>query len=97
MHRYLPHTPLFSHMMLEPPSDAELEVLSHRESMIDLDHLLGRQGVATTQLTPSGKARFDGQLVDVMADGEVIERGAEVVVTAVHGNYLVVRSVAARA
>ncbi len=97
MHRYLPHTPLFSHMMLEPPSDAELEVLSHRESMIDLEHLLGRQGVATTQLTPSGKARFDGQLVDVMADGEVIERGAEVVVTAVHGNYLVVRSGVARA
>ncbi len=92
MHRYLPHTRLFSHMMLEPPSDAELEDLAHRESMVDFEHLLGCQGVAATQLTPSGKARFDNQLVDVMADGEVISRGAEVVVVAVHGNYLVVRS-----
>jgi membrane-bound ClpP family serine protease len=95
MHRYLPHTPLFSHMMLEPPSDAELEDLSHRESMVDLDHLLGCRGVATTQLTPSGKARFGNELVDVMAEGEVIGRGGEVVVVAVHGNYLVVRSAGA--
>ena len=27
--------------------------------------------MATTQLTPSGKARFEGELVDVIADGEV--------------------------
>ena len=71
MHRYLPHTPLFSHMMLEPPSDAEREVISHRESLVDFEHLLGRHGVATTQLTPSGKARFGNELVDVIADGEV--------------------------
>lgn len=92
MRRYLPHTPLFSNMMLEPPSDAELEDLSHRESMVDLEHLLGCQGHATTQLTPSGKARFGNELVDVMADGEVISRGSEVVVVAVHGNHVVVRS-----
>ena len=71
MRRYLPHTPLFSHVMLEPPSDAELEDLAHREALVDFEHLLGHQGVATTQLTPSGKARFGNELVDVIADGEV--------------------------
>ncbi|MGD9720883.1 MAG: NfeD family protein [Pirellulales bacterium] len=92
MRRYLPHVPFFSSVMLEPPSDAELEDISHRESLVDFEHLLGHQGVATTQLTPSGKARFGGQLVDVIADGEVIRRGAEVVVVEVQGNRVVVRS-----
>lgn len=96
MRRYLPHTPLFSNMMLEPPSNAELEDLAHREALVDFEHLLGHSGVATTQLTPSGKARFGNQLVDVIADSEVISRGTEVVVTEVHGNRVVVRSAAGR-
>jgi membrane-bound ClpP family serine protease len=96
MRRYLPHTPLFSNMMLEPPSTAEIEDISHREALVDFEHLLGHRGVSTTQLTPSGKARFGNQLVDVIADGEVISRGTEVVVTEVHGNRVVVQSAAGR-
>ncbi len=97
MRRYLPHSPLFSMMMLEPPSHAELEDLSQRESMANFAHLLGMHGIAMTQLTPSGKARFAGELVDVIADSEVIDRGAEVVVSEVHGTRVVVRSAAGRA
>jgi membrane-bound serine protease (ClpP class) len=92
MQRYLPHTPLLNTMMLDPPSGAELEDLSHRESLVEFDHLLGAHGVAATQLTPSGKARFGLQLVDVIASGEVIARGEPIVVTEVHGNRVVVRS-----
>jgi membrane-bound ClpP family serine protease len=94
MRRYLPHTPLFSMMMLEPPSHAEQEDIAEREALVHFAHLLGMHGVAMTQLTPSGKARFAGELVDVIADGEVIDRGSEVVVTEVHGNRVVVRSAA---
>ncbi len=83
-------------MMLEPPSDAELEQLAQRESIVDLTHLLGLHGTTTTQLMPSGKARFGSELVDVIADGEVIDRGTEVLVTDVHGNRVVVRSLAGR-
>jgi membrane-bound ClpP family serine protease len=97
MRRWLPHSSLFSHVMLEPPSGEELEDLAHREALVDLEHLLGHQGQATTQLTPSGKARFGGELVDVIADGEVIDRGAQVVVVAVQGNRVVVRSARAKA
>ena len=96
MRRYLPHAPFFNHVMLEPPSDAELEDLAHREALVDFDHLLGHEGVATTQLTPSGKARFGSQLVDVIADGEVISRGSEVVVIEVQGNRVVVRPASER-
>jgi membrane-bound ClpP family serine protease len=94
MRRYLPHTPFFSHVVLEPPSDAELEDLAHREAIVDFHHLLGHQGVATTQLTPSGKARFGNELVAVTTDGEVISRGTEVLVVEVHGNRVVVQSAA---
>ncbi len=93
MRHYLPYVPLFNHVMLEPPTGAELEDISHRESIVDFNHLLGQEGVATTQLTPSGKARFGNQLLDVIADGEVLGRGAEVVVVEVQGNRVVVRSV----
>jgi membrane-bound serine protease (ClpP class) len=92
IHRYLPHTALFGHMVLEPPSDEELEDLEHREALVDLGHLMGHEGQATTQLTPSGKARFGDELVDVIADGQVVGRGETVVVVAVHGNRVVVRS-----
>ena len=56
------------------------------------ENLLGTRGTTTTQLTPSGKARFGDQLVDVMADGEMIASGTEVVVREVHGNRILVRA-----
>ena len=94
--RYLPHAPMFNRVMLEPPHGQELAELSDRESMVDYDHLLEQQGLATTQLTPSGKARIGNELIDVIADGEVIERGATIEVVEVRGNRVVVRSVSRR-
>ena len=79
-------------MLLEPPSGEEMESLSQRESIVDFRHLVGKEGIATTQIIPSGKARIDGHLIDVTADGEVIERGQSIVVTAVQGNRVVVKS-----
>ena len=55
--------------------------------------MLGRQGTTITPLAPSGKARFGEQLVDVIADGEFIERGQSVVVVETRGNRVLVKSV----
>ena len=93
MRKFLPHSPLFSHMMLEPPSGQELEVLSQREALVRFDHLLGQRGTTTTALSPAGKARFGEELVDVLSNGDFIPRGSDVEVTEVHGNRIVVRSV----
>ena len=41
------------------------------------DDLVGSRGMTSTQLTPSGKARVEGHLLDVIADCELIERGTE--------------------
>jgi membrane-bound serine protease (ClpP class) len=94
MRRFFPHSPLFNHMVLQPPSNDEMEYLAHRESLVDFSHLLDHQGVTTTPLGPAGKARFDGQIVDVASRGEFIDRGASVTVVEVHGNRIVVRPTA---
>jgi len=91
MQRFLPHTPFFGHVVLEPPSNEELASLSHREALVALDHLLGQRGVTTTWLMPSGKARFGDRVVDVSSQGEAISQDSPVVVVEVHGNHVVVR------
>jgi membrane-bound ClpP family serine protease len=93
LRRWLPHTPFFSQMFLPPPNDEEAEVIKRRESLVGFDDsLVGRRGVTTTQLTPSGKARFGDEFIDVIADGELIEPGTEIVVVEVHGYRVVVES-----
>jgi membrane-bound serine protease (ClpP class) len=93
MRRFLPHAPVFNRMMLAPPSGEEAEALSQRESLVDFAHLLGQHGTATTPLFLSGKARIGDQLVDVIADGDAIDRGTQVEVIEVSGSRVVVRAV----
>ncbi len=93
MRRLLPNAPVFSRMMLHPPTMEEAEAISHRESLADYAHLLGSEGVAATRLMLSGKARFGDKLVDVVAAGEPIDRGTPITVVEVSGNRVVVRPV----
>jgi membrane-bound ClpP family serine protease len=92
LRRYLPQTPLFRMLMLVPPAEAELADLSYRESVADFSYLVGQQGTAATNLMPSGKAEFGGQLVDVIADRPPIDRGSAIVVVEAHANRVVVRA-----
>jgi membrane-bound serine protease (ClpP class) len=79
--------------MLEPPAGDEAETISRREALVNFHDLVGTQGTTTTQLTPSGKARIGDLLVDVIADGEVIDRGATIEVVEVRGSRVLVREV----
>jgi membrane-bound ClpP family serine protease len=92
LRRYLPQAPVFRTLLLNPPADDELVDLDYREAVADFSFLVGHQGTATTNLMPSGKAEFDGQLVDVIADGLPIDRGAKVVVVKARGNRVLVRT-----
>jgi membrane-bound ClpP family serine protease len=91
LRRFLPKAPVFNKMVLEPTSEEDLIDLDYRESLVDYSHLIGQVGTATTNLMPSGKADFDGQLVDVIAEGLPIDRGTSVVVTRTRGNRVLVR------
>lgn len=94
MNRLLPRTPGLGRMVLAPPSGAELDQQSRRESLASFEHLLGRTGVAITPLVPGGKARFDDELIDVsLASGEYVNRGERVEVIKTSGARVLVKKV----
>jgi len=51
---------------------------------------LGRTGTAITDLRPSGVAMFGQERLDVVTQGDYIEKQTEIVVIAVRGNQIVV-------
>jgi membrane-bound serine protease (ClpP class) len=91
LRRFLPKAPIFNRLVLEPPAPEERITLSHREATADFSHLVGREGEAITDLLPAGKALIDEELIDVIAQGEPIDRGQAVVVVSAHANRVVVR------
>ena len=60
---------------------------------VDQPVLLHGTGTALTQLRPSGAALINGRRVDVVTEGGLIERGANIKVVAVEGARIVVREV----
>jgi membrane-bound ClpP family serine protease len=90
--RYLPDAPIIKRMVLAPPGDDEIEEREARETLIRLDHLIGKRGTTITPLMPSGKARFGDDLVNVASNGEPITSNTDVVVIANRGNYLLVEA-----
>jgi len=93
MRRYADRAPGLRAVMLAPPNEEELQDVSRREALADYAHLKGKRGTAATQLTPSGKARFGDDLVNVMTDGSVVDKGADVIVVGVQGNMILVEPV----
>lgn len=55
-----------------------------------LAHLKGRRGTAQTALRPSGRAVIDGEFVDVVAEGAMIDKDTPITVVAVEGVRVVV-------
>ncbi|MEX2315793.1 MAG: NfeD family protein [Pirellulales bacterium] len=93
MRRYLPQAPVLRTLLLNPTPEEDLIDLDYRESVAEFSHLVGQRGLATTNLMPSGKADFDGELVDVIAEGMPIDRGQTIVVVKARGSRVVVRAV----
>jgi membrane-bound ClpP family serine protease len=93
LRKYLPSAPVFNRLLLEESNPDIAEQRADRESMAHYEHLIGTTGVTTTQLTPSGKARLDDELVDVISNGDLIPMDAKVEVVEVHGNRVIVQSV----
>lgn len=71
--------------------DTEVRSESDYLGASDLNYLLGREGVATTDLRPAGKGDFDGIELDLVSEGSYIKRGSRIVICKINGNRLVVR------
>lgn len=53
--------------------------------------MTGRTGLALTDLMPSGRAEFDGDKIDVVAEGPAIRRDARVEIIDTRGPSIIVR------
>ena len=58
----------------------------------DMQVFLGKEGVATTVLRPTGMAEFDDVKLNVVSDGEFIQSGTKVQIIRVEGSRIVVRT-----
>jgi membrane-bound serine protease (ClpP class) len=87
MLRFLPKTRLGRQLVLETGLTAEQGFTSEPLS----DHaLVGKTGLALSDLRPAGIADIDGKRVDVVSNGGYIEAGQPIKVDHVDGNRIVV-------
>jgi membrane-bound ClpP family serine protease len=56
----------------------------------DLEYLVGKEGVAATDLRPAGKGNFDGIEFDILSGGSYIKKGEQIVISRVRDNKLIV-------
>jgi membrane-bound serine protease (ClpP class) len=88
--RIFPHTPIAKRLTLAREFDAEEGFTS---ASSDLEEYVGKEGVAVTMLRPAGMALIEGKRINVVTDGEFIEKNAQVRVSEVEGGRVVVEQV----
>lgn len=57
----------------------------------DLEYLMGKEGIASTDLKPTGKCNIEGIEFDVRAEGRYIEEGTKVCISRIHENAIMVK------
>lgn len=85
--KYFPHTRMGRFLTLS--SDAK----TFKGTDDHLKELAEQEGVATSDLRPSGIATINDRRIDVVAEGSWIERGTKIVVLRVQGNVITVREI----
>ena len=73
-------------------NDTESNEAGYR-STEDLEVFLGKEGVTTTVLRPTGMAEFDGVRLNVVSEGEFIQSGTRVQIVRVEGSRILVRTI----
>jgi membrane-bound serine protease (ClpP class) len=93
--KYYGRIPVLSRIALEPPSpESVAPVRPDALASGDAAPLqVGDRGTARSALRPAGQCRFGNRKLDVVADGEFIDVGAEVEIIDISGNRIMVRAV----
>lgn len=84
-----PYTPFYGKLVLQESEHASQGFSSARTE----SELLGMTGMTLSDLRPSGKAEFGGRRIDVVTEGDYIEKGTPVTVDSVSGARVVVRKI----
>lgn len=72
--------------------DTESDEAGYRATE-DMEVFLGREGVTTTVLRPTGMADFEGVRLNVISEGDYVESGVAVQIVRVEGSRVLVRTV----
>ena len=87
--RWLPKTSLYGKLVSQTASGVTTEARLKQEQM----SRLGQVGVAISALRPGGKAQFGDEILDVISQGELIDKGQRVKVIGHSGTEAVVEGV----
>jgi membrane-bound serine protease (ClpP class) len=93
--KYLPKIKLFSGLSLVPSmqrqgGQMQVSMTSSYESR-RAGVKAGDTGEVVSKLRPTGRAKFGEALVDVVAEGDFLDKGTKVEIIKIHGNRVVVR------
>jgi membrane-bound serine protease (ClpP class) len=96
--KYLPKIPFLGGLILVPA--AARQNIRMRVNMTAMPERktagvkIGDTGEVVSTLRPTGKARFGDAIVDVVAQGDFLNKGTEVEIVGIHGNRVVVKAIA---
>ena len=57
----------------------------------DMEYLIGKQGVAITDLRPAGKGEFDGVTLDIFSANYFIKKDTKLIITSIENNKIMVK------
>ena len=89
--RLLPSLPVLGRIVLRADLSAATVGQIGEMHTPGLSKMVGQVGVALTPLRPAGRAEFDDRVLDVLTEGEFIEKGVRVQIHGISGNKVVVR------
>jgi len=85
---YVPRTKVGRTMILDTTERSEEGFQAPSK---ELEKLIGKSGTALTPLRPAGAAMIQGIRIDVVTQGDFIQKDSEIEVVGVEGNRVVVR------
>lgn len=71
----------------------ELSLKKGYLSSEDLEYLVGKEGVASTDLKPAGKCNIEGIEFDVRSDGRYIAKDSRIQIIRIQGNTLIIKEI----
>jgi len=91
--RYMPKVAFLSGLSIEPaPKGGNRPISMTKEPESEAGNLeVGQGGIADSILRPAGQVKFGNAIVDVVAQGEYVQKGENVEIIEIHGNRVVVR------
>ncbi|NOX19137.1 MAG: nodulation protein NfeD [Chlorobi bacterium] len=87
--KILPKTKMFNKLILHRNIEEKSGYTAKKEVFV----LIGKAGVAITDLRPSGAVKIDGKRIDAVTHGDYIEKGAHVTVVEEEGSKVLVEKI----